>query len=137
MRPRTCPGARTLVLYAAVLTVVIGLGLLVVRAATRCGPPQQSMSTTGVQAAALIALVRLSLFWGALVLYTGHADWRQVAGYMLLILNAVVEMALAGALSRKQPGPPVLVAGLILVTSLALGFAWGWLRSRPPYGGTA
>ena len=99
--------------------------------------PQQSLSTTGVQAAALIALVRLSLFWGALVLYTGHADGRQVAGYVLLILNAVVEMALAGALSRRQPGPSLLVAGLILVTSLALGFAWGWLRSRPPYGSAA
>ena len=124
-------------LYVAVLTVVVGLGLLAVRAARRCGPPQQSFGTTGVQAAALIALVRLSLFWGGLVLYTGHADWRQAAGYALLILNAVVEMALVGALSRRQLGPPLLVAGLILVTSLALGFAWGWLRSRPPYGGAA
>jgi hypothetical protein len=87
--------------------------------------------------AALIALVRLGLFWGGLVLYTGHADWRQVAGYALLILNAGVEMALVGALSSRQPGPPLLVAGLILATSLALGFAWGWLRSRPPYGGAA
>ena len=54
-----------------------------------------------MRAAALIALVRLSLFWGALELYTGHADWRQVAGYVLLILNSVVEMALAGVLSRR------------------------------------
>ena len=124
-------------LYVAVLTVVVGLGLLVLRAARRLGPPQQSFSTTGIQAAALIALVRLSLFWGGLVLYTGHADRRQVAGYALLILNAVVEMAVVAALSRRQVGPPLLVAGLILVTSLALGFAWGWLRSRPPYGGAA
>ncbi len=82
-----------------------------------------------MQAAALIALVRLSLFWGGLVLYTGHGDWRQVAGYALLILNAVIEMALVEALSPRQLGPPLWVAGLILVTSLALGFAWGWLRS--------
>ena len=124
-------------LYVAVLTVVVGLGFLAVRAARRCGPPQRSLSTTGMQAAALLALVRLSLFWGGLVLYTGHGDWRQVAGYALLILNAVVEMALVGALSRRPLGPPLLVAGLILATSLALGFAWGWLRSRPPYGGAA
>jgi hypothetical protein len=125
------------VLYAAVLTVVVGLGLLVVRAARRRGPPQQSLSTTVVQAAALIALVRLSLFWGGLALYTGHADWRQVAGYALLILDAVVELAFAASLSHMQPGPPLLVAGLILVTSLVLGFAWGWLRGRPPFGGAA
>lgn len=123
-------------LYVAVLTVVVGLGLLVVRAARRCSPPQ-SLSTTGVRAAALIALMRLSLFWGGLVLYTGHADWRQVAGYALLVLNAVVEMALAEALFRRQPASPLLVAGLILVTSLALGFAWGWLRSRPRHSGAA
>ena len=88
-----------------------------------------------MRAAALIALVRLSLFWGGLALYTGHGDWRQVAGYALLILTAVIEMALVRALSPRQLGPPLLVAGLILVTSLALGFAWGWLRSRPPSGG--
>ena len=124
-------------LYVAVLTVLVGLGFLAVRAARRRGPPQQSLSTTGVQAAALIALVRLCLFWGGLVLYTGHADWRQVSGYTLLILNAVVEMALAASLSRRQLSSPLLVAGLILVTSLALGFTWGWLRSRPPFGGAA
>jgi hypothetical protein len=91
----------------------------------------------GVQAAALIALVRVSLLWGALALYTGHADWRQVAGYALLIPNAGVEMALAGAVFPGQPGPPLLVAALILVTSLALGFSWAWLRTRAPYGGPA
>jgi hypothetical protein len=117
------------VLYVAVLTVVVGLGFLAVRVARRCGPPQQSLSRTGIQAAALIALVRLSLFWGGLVLYTGHGDWRQVAGYALLILNAVIEMALVGAVSSRLLAPPLLVAGLILVTSLALGFAWAWLRS--------
>jgi branched-subunit amino acid permease len=125
------------VLYVAVLAVVVGFGLLAVRAARRRGPPRQSLTTTSLQAAALIALVRLSLFWGGLVLYIGHADWRQVAGYALLIVNAVVEMALATSLSRRQFGPPLLVAGLILVTSLALGFGWGWLRSRPPFRGAA
>ena len=124
-------------LYATVLVVAVSLGLLAVRAARRRGAPQRSLSTTALQAGALVALIRLSLFWAGLALYTGHADWRQVAGYALLILNAVVELALAASLSNRQPGPPLLVAGLILVTSLVLGLAWGWLRFRPPFGRAA
>lgn len=123
-------------LYAAVLIVVVGLGLLAVRAARRRGPPQ-SLLGTGTQAAAFLAVVRLGLFWGGLALYTGHADWRQVAGDAFLVLNAAVELALAAALFHRQPAPHLLVAGLILLTSLALGLAWGWLRSRPPSGGAA
>jgi hypothetical protein len=125
------------VLYAAVLVLVVSLGVLALRAARRRGAPRRSLSTTALQAALLIASIRLGLFWGGLALYAGHADWRQVAGYGLLVLNAVVELALAAALSSRQPGPPLLVAGLILVTSLVLGFAWGRLRFRPPFGGAA
>jgi hypothetical protein len=70
-------------------------------------------------------------------LYTGHADGRQVAGYALLTLNAPVELAVAAWLSHGRSGPPLLVAGLILVTSLVLGCAWGFLRFRRPFGGAA
>ena len=72
-------------------------------------------------------MIRLSLFWAGLALYSGHTDSRQGAGYALLILNAVVELALAASLYDRQPGLPLMVAGLILLTSLLLGFV-GWLR---------
>jgi hypothetical protein len=125
------------VLYLVMLLVVVSLGLFALRVAGRRGAPQRSLSATALHAAALIALIRLSLFGGGLALSTGHADWRQVAGYALLVLNAVGELALAAALSNGRPGPPLLVAGLILITSLGLGFVWGWLRFRPPFGGAA
>src|SRR5262245_17014563 len=124
-------------LYATVFVVVVSLGLLAVQAARRRGPPQRSLATTALRAGALVALIRLSLFWAGLVLYSGHTDSRQGAGYALLILNAVVELALAASLSNRQPGPLLMVAGLILITSLLLGFAWGWLRFRPTFGGAA
>ena len=124
-------------LYLVLLVVVVSLGLLALRVAGRRGAPQRSVSATALHAAALIALIRLSLFGGGLALSTGHPDWRQVAGYALLTLNAVGELALAAALSNRRPGPPLLVAGLILMTSLGLGFVWAWLRFRPPFGGAA
>jgi hypothetical protein len=120
-----------------VLVVVVSFGLLALRAAGRRGALQRSLGTTILQAAALIAVIRLGLFWGGLTLYAGHAAWRQVAGYAVLIVNAVVELALAASLSGGRPGPLLLVAGLIVATSLALGFAWGWLRFHPPFKGTA
>ena len=76
-------------LYATVLVVVVSLGLLAVQAARRRGPPRRSLGTTALQAGALVALIRLSLFCMGLVLYGGHTDWRQGAGSALLILNAV------------------------------------------------
>jgi hypothetical protein len=125
------------VLSATVFVIVVGIGLLAIQVTRQSGAPSRSLSATVLRAGALIGLVRLSLFWGGLALYTGHADWGQVAGYALLTLNAVVELAVAASLSHGRPGPPLLVAGLILVTSLALGFAWGLLRFRRPFGGAA
>jgi hypothetical protein len=48
-----------------------------------------------------------------------------------------VELADDSWLSHGRSGPPLLVAGLILVTSLVLGCAWGFLRFRHPFGGAA
>jgi hypothetical protein len=122
------------VLYAAVVVIVVAIGLLAIQVTRQSGAPPRSLSATVLRAGALIGLVRLSLFWGGLALYTGHADWRQVAGYALLTLNAVVELAVAASLSHGRPGPSLLVAGLIVVTSLVLGCAWGLLRFRRPFG---
>jgi len=119
-------------LYLALLVFVTGIGLLAARAARQRGVPQRSLAATGLRVGGLIALVRLSLLWGGLALYTGHADWRQGVGYALLIPNSVVELALAASWSGRHPGPPLLVAGLIVLTSTVPGFAWAWIRFRPP-----
>ena len=123
--------------YLALVVLVVSIGILTARAARHRGVPQGSLAATGLRVGGLIALARLGLFWGGLALYVGHADWRQVAGYALLIPNSVVELALAASWSGRHPGSPVLVAALIVLTSAVLGFAWAWVRWRPPVRGAA
>ncbi len=94
------------------------------------GAPKASLSKTAVRVAALLSVVRLSIFWTGLALYTGHGDWRQTVGYALLIVNSVVELAIAAAWTGKQSGTSLLVAGLIVLTSAAIGWAWAWFRVR-------
>ena len=118
-------------LYLALVVFVVGIGILTARAARQRGVPQGSLAATGLRVGGLIALARLALFCGGLALYTGHADWRQGGGYALLVLTAVAELALAASWSGRHPGPPLLVAGLIGLTSAVLGFAWAWIRFRP------
>ena len=116
--------------YLALVVFVVSIGILTARAARHRGLPPGSLAATGLRVGGLIALARLGLFWGGLALYVGHADWRQVAGYALLIPNSVVELALAASRSGRHPGPPLLVAALIVLTSAVLGFAWAWIRWR-------
>lgn len=124
-------------LYLALVVVVVSIGILTARAASQRGVPQRSLAATGLRVGGLIALARLGLFWSGLALYTGHADWRQVGGYALLILGSVVELGLAASWSGSHPGPPLLVAVLIVLTSAMLGFAWAWIRFRRPFRGAA
>jgi hypothetical protein len=124
-------------LYLALVVFVVSIGILTAGVARQRGVPQGSLAATGLWVGGLIALARLGLFWGGLALYTGHADWRQGAGYALLILSSVVELVLAASWSGRHPGPPLLVAGLIVLTSAGLGFAWAWIRRRPPFRGAA
>jgi hypothetical protein len=108
------------------LLVAIGLGLV---AATYAGGSPSSLAITAIRAGGWIALVRVGLYWAALALYIGHADWRQIAGYALLVTNSVVELAIVGAVTGSRPaGLSVAVAGMIVVTSGLLGLAWAWLR---------
>lgn len=123
--------------YLALVAVVVSIGILTARAARRRAGPQASLAATGLRVGGLIAMARLGLFWGGLALYTGPADWRQGAGYALLTLSSVVELVLAASWSGRHPGPPLLVAGLIVLTSAVLGFAWAWIRNRPPFRGAA
>ena len=124
-------------LYLALVIFVVGIGILSARAARQRGVPQGSLAATGLRVGGLIALARLALFWAGLALYTGHADWRQGGGYALLIVTSVVELALAASWSGRHPAPPLVVAGLIVLTSAVLGFAWAWIQFRPPFRGAA
>ena len=112
--------------------VIVGTGVLTARAATQHGGPIQSLTTTIVRVGGLIALIRLGLLWGDLALYTGPDGWGQVVGYGLLIGNALVEYAIAASWFGG-PGPPLLVAALITLTSVMLGFVWAWIRLRPSF----
>src|SRR5262249_51533716 len=96
-------------LYLAFVLLVVSVGIVTARAARQRGAQQGSLAATGLRIGGLIAVARLALFWGALALYTEHADWRHVASYALLILNSVVELALAASWSGRHPGPPLLV----------------------------
>ena len=64
------------------------------------------IAATGLQVGGLVALVRVGVFWAAFWLYTGHADWRQVVGYAVLILDSILELTLAASLAGSRPGPP-------------------------------
>lgn len=88
------------------------------------------LAKTAIRVGGLIAVIRLSVFWTALALYTGHSDWRQSVGYVLLIVNSVAEYAMAAALTGNRSGSSLLVAGLIVLTSSAIGLAWAWIRVR-------
>lgn len=112
-------------LYLALLVVVIGLGVIL----SHRGHPRSSSAMTVVRVGGLISVVRLGVFWGALALYTGYSDWRQAVGYALLIANSVAELAIAAAWSGSRPGPSLLVAGLIVLTSAALGWLWAWIHA--------
>lgn len=112
--------------------VIIGTGVLTARAARRRGAPIQSLTRTIVRVSGFIALIRLGLFWGGLALYTGSDGWGQVVGYGVLIGNAFVELAIAASWFGG-PAPPLLVAALIALTSVMLGFLWVWIRWRPPF----
>lgn len=112
--------------------MIVGTGVLTARAARQHGGPIQSLTTTIVRVGGLIALIRLGLLWGGLALYTGPDGWGQVVGYGLLIGNAFVEFAIAASWFGG-PGPPLLVAALIALTSVMLGFVWAWIRLRPSF----
>ena len=123
-------------LYVLMLLVLVAsIALLTSRARRQRGGARGSLATAGLRASGHIALFRLCLFAGGLALYNGHADWRQAVGDALLVVNSVAEFALAASSSSRHPGPPLLVAAFIVLTSTALGYTWTWIRLRPPFGG--
>lgn len=112
----------------ALLALLVAIVLGIVAATHSSGSPS-SFAITAIRAGGWIALVRVGLYWAALALYIGHADWRQIAGYALLVVNSAAELAIVGAVTGSRPaGPSVVVAGVIVLTSAILGSAWAWIR---------
>lgn len=111
----------------ALLVLVIGFGVV---ARSYRGIPDSSLAKTAVRVGGLVSVVRLGAFFGGFALYSNHSDWRQTVGYALLIVNSVAELAIAAAFTGNRSSSPVLVAGLIVLTSAALGWTWAWLRVR-------
>jgi hypothetical protein len=115
------------VIYLAALLVVIALGLI---AGTRLDMVGSARVKTAVLVGGVIAVIRVAVYYLGLALYSGYADWRQAVGYALLIVNSVAELAIASVWADPRRGPAPAVAGLIVLTSGVLGFAWAWTRVR-------
>jgi hypothetical protein len=80
-----------------------------------------------VVASAVIAAIRLTAFSLGVVLTTRFGDWRQVAGYPLLLVSALPDALLVRlVVSPRSASWPLVVAASILVTSAMLGM---FLRS--------
>ena len=113
-----------------ILVVLIIFGVIARRYR---GTPNDSLAKSAVRVGGIVLVLRLSVFWCGLALYTGYSGWQQSVGYALLIINSVVEFAIAAAVQGSRPGSPLLVAGLIVLTSAAFGWAWGWFRTRSTF----
>ena len=121
-------------LLFVILALLVAVGFRTASAARERGAPRRSLSATALRRGAAIAGVRLVVFYCGVWLL-GYSDERQVLGYAFLILNSVVELGLAKSLSGAWTGALLLIAALIVLTSVLLGFAWAWLRFRPRSGG--
>ena len=73
---------------------------------------------------ALIAAVRLMVFWAALGLSARYSDWRQVLGYLLLMVNSIVEIGITSIWTRDSSVGSVVATCLIVATSGVLGWVW-------------
>jgi hypothetical protein len=111
------------------LVILIILGVVARRFG---GTPNDSLAKAAVRAGGIVLVLRLSVFWCGLALYTGYSGWQQPVGYALLIINSVVEFAIAAAIEGRA-GSPLLVAVLIALTSAAFGWAWAWFRARSTF----
>ena len=110
----------------AFLLIVVGMAIGLARAARHRSASASDVRTAAV-AGAIIAAVRLSMFWMALALLQ-RPDWRQVAGYALLLFSAVVELVMV-SWARSLSSWALMASVLIVMTSFVLGWAWAWLAS--------
>jgi hypothetical protein len=81
------------------------------------------LSREALRIGAVIALIRLLVFSCGLYLL-GFGDSRQIVGYIMLMLNSIVEISFASALWGRRPGGQLLTAVFIGATSILLGYGW-------------
>ena len=120
-----------------VIVAVGAVGYLSAAAARERGAPLQSMSITAVRLAVGIAVARLVILYSGLSLLGNVNPIRPVV-FLLLVANSALEWGVAAVFYGGRPlpslplrgVPPLLVAVLICLTSVLLGFAWAWVRSR-------
>ena len=116
-----------MLLFLGFLVVVATVGAI---GTSRLGASTSSHATTALRLGGLILAVRLALVCAAVALASGH-DWRSIPAYGLLVVSAPVELMIATKSGvQSLAGVAILVGGLMAVTSLALGWAWAWLRFR-------
>jgi hypothetical protein len=118
------------------LAALGAVGWLSAAIARERGTRLTALSATVWRAAAVIAVVRVAVFYGGLPVLLGHQAVRppfELVVLMILAANASVETVVAATLSgaSRWPDPPLLMIALICLTSLLLGAAWTWVRSRP------
>ena len=103
------------------------------------GAPLRSWAPTAWRAAVGIALARLTILCGGWLLL--RVDLIRPFRLFLLTLlagNLVVEMGVATALyGARALDSSLLLAALITLTSIPLGFAWSLIRSQPRSSGAA
>src|ERR1043166_8081855 len=83
-----------------------------------------SVASVGV----VISAIRLGLFWIGLTLSARFADWRQIFGYAILLLNSLVELSIASVFTRDSTAGAWLTSLLIVLTTTSLVRCWVRLR---------
>ena len=124
--------------WLAIMTLVTVLGPVIVATVLalllprRHGIVKSSFRLMAIRAGAVIAAARVVVFVAAAYVLTNYGDIRQVAAYVVVMLDALPEMALASALNGRRPGSVPAVAVLIVLTSFAAGWCWALARIQTP-----
>jgi hypothetical protein len=117
------------------IAVALGaVGYFSAALAREYGAPLRSVFTTGWCAAGVLALARLAILYGGPLLFgVNHSRPIGFLLFFLFLANYVFEMRAAGAFLGAPTSlePSFLIASLIVLTSVPLGFLWAWIRSGP------
>lgn len=114
-----------------VLLVVAGLFVavwLIIQAAAN-GWPNPPIWKAGLRFGIGIGVVRLAVLWGAMLLLA-DSGWRQMAGHIVLVIDAVLELSLAKSLLPNPWQWRLGLSLLVVTTSLGLGQMAAYVGSR-------
>jgi hypothetical protein len=98
------------------------------------GAPVRSVFVTAGIATAVVAFARIMILYGSMFLRGVHLS-RPIGllVFLLAMANSVIEMRLVSALTGPSAfslNPSFPIAGLMVLTSVPLGFVWAWIRTR-------